>query len=75
MHIDLTLLPEPVRESAYMLANAEGEVLHGWKAITKQVSDNPSLVQPVRYLIVTDKGLYESLPNGVFVRASVLHKF
>lgn len=72
--INLRNLPEDVRESAYTMANAEKETLVGWKAITEPTSD-PRQVRPVRYMVVTNKGYYECTPDGVFVRAAVLHSF
>lgn len=72
---DLTHLPHEVQESAVKLADHEQETLIGWKAITQPNAHDPYHVEPVRYMVITNKGLYEIMPDGVVVRAAVLHPF
>lgn len=82
MIINLRHLPATVRKSAESMAKIEHEVLHGWRAITETQEvrnkfDGLTYLRavPVRYQVVTDKGIYEFTPDGLCVRASVLHSF
>jgi hypothetical protein len=76
MNINLRNLPEDVRESAIHMANAECEELVGWRGITEPDPEDPTRRYViVRYMIITNKGYYESTPDGVFVRSAVLHSF
>lgn len=72
---DLSHLPAEVRESALAMASSEGEALIGWRTITKPHPTDSGRVVPDRYLIATDNGFYEAMPDGTFVRASSMHKF
>ena len=68
-------LPDDVRDCAEQLAKGQKEKLIGWKAITKSPYDNPHVVEPIAYMVITNKGYYEVGLDGIPTRAAVLHPF
>lgn len=67
----LSDIPDTVVVSARLIAAAANETLVGYRAIT--ADDGPGRVKPVRWLIITNSGVYEVEPDGTCVRAAMLH--
>lgn len=69
----LSDIPAAVVESAKKMADYEAERLIGYRPITEP--DGPNRVKPVRWAVTTNAGVYEFMPDGTAVRASLLHPF
>lgn len=84
--IDLAAVPDDVVECARLIAQGHDETLVGYRAITSSTpictqgclapGSSPhshSIIE--RWMVVTDRGVYEVDPDGICLRASTLHPF